>query len=82
MIELWLKAGMIESGSGFAPTEQGTPQGGVISPLLLNVALHGLEEAVGAAPPPRRPAAPTGLNPGSTPNLSVGLGWRPVSSVM
>jgi RNA-directed DNA polymerase len=29
------------------PTESGTPQGGVISPLLLNVALHGMEEALG-----------------------------------
>jgi RNA-directed DNA polymerase len=48
MIERWLKAGVIESGKGFAPTEGGTPQGGVISPLLLNVALHGLEEAAGA----------------------------------
>ena len=43
----WLKAGVIEPGKGFAPTEEGTPQGGVISPLLLNVALHGLEEAAG-----------------------------------
>jgi RNA-directed DNA polymerase len=43
----WLKAGVIEAGKGFAPTEEGTPQGGVISPLLLNVALHGLEEAAG-----------------------------------
>jgi len=34
-------------GGKFAPTEEGTPQGGVISPLLLNVALHGLEEAAG-----------------------------------
>jgi RNA-directed DNA polymerase len=47
MIERWLTAGVIESGKGFAPTEEGTPQGGVISPLLLNVALHGLEEAAG-----------------------------------
>jgi RNA-directed DNA polymerase len=43
----WLKAGVIEVGKGFAPTEEGTPQGGVISPLLLNVALHGLEQAAG-----------------------------------
>ena len=37
---------MIEQG-GFAPTEEGTPQGGVVSPLLLNIALHGMEEAAG-----------------------------------
>jgi RNA-directed DNA polymerase len=47
MVRDWLKAGVIEAGKGFAPTDEGTPQGGVISPLLLNVALHGLEQAVG-----------------------------------
>src|SRR5262249_47706680 len=47
MIREWLKAGVFEKGKGFAPTEEGTPQGGVISPLLLNVALHGLETAAG-----------------------------------
>ncbi|HEV8561256.1 MAG TPA: reverse transcriptase domain-containing protein [Actinophytocola sp.] len=43
----WLKAGVFEPGNGFAPTDAGTPQGGVISPRLLNIALHGLEEAAG-----------------------------------
>jgi RNA-directed DNA polymerase len=47
MIRDWLTAGVFEKGKGFAPTEEGTPQGGVISPLLLNVALHGLEAAAG-----------------------------------
>jgi len=47
MIRDWLKAGVVEAGKGFAPTEEGTPQGGPISPCLLNVALHGLEEAAG-----------------------------------
>src|SRR6266536_6019164 len=47
MIRGWLKAGVFEPGKGFAPTGEGTPQGGVISPCLLNVALHGLEEAAG-----------------------------------
>jgi RNA-directed DNA polymerase len=28
-------------------TEEGTPQGGVVSPVLLNVALHGMEQAAG-----------------------------------
>jgi RNA-directed DNA polymerase len=47
LIAAWLTAGVFEMDKGFAPTEEGTPQGGIISPLLLNVALHGLEEAAG-----------------------------------
>lgn len=47
MIQRWLKAGVVEAGKGFTPSEEGSPQGGVISPLLMNVALHGLEEAAG-----------------------------------
>ena len=58
LIRDWLKAGVIEEGKGFAPTEEGTPQGGVISPLLLNVALHGLEEAAESAT--TRPAVTAG----------------------
>ena len=46
MVRQWLQAGVIEDGR-FAPTEEGAPQGGVISPLLLNVALHGMEAAAG-----------------------------------
>ena len=45
-IEGWLKAGVVEKGR-FAPTVEGTPQGGVISPALLNIALHGMEHAAG-----------------------------------
>ena len=44
-IKSWLKSGVIDQGA-FTATSEGTPQGGVISPLLANVALHGLEERV------------------------------------
>jgi len=46
LVRQWLKAGVMEEGV-FHQTEAGTPQGGVISPLLLNVALHGMEEILG-----------------------------------
>lgn len=41
-IRAWLKSGVLNAGV-FEETEQGTPQGGVLSPLLANIALHGLE---------------------------------------
>lgn len=46
LTEKWLKAGYIDSGV-FNSTNSGTPQGGIISPLLANIALHGMEEALG-----------------------------------
>ncbi len=45
LIKGWLKAGFVFQGE-FNPTEQGTPQGGVISPLLANIGLHGLEKFI------------------------------------
>ncbi len=44
-IRAWLKAGVMDSKQLF-PTNEGTPQGGVISPLLANIALHGMEESI------------------------------------
>jgi RNA-directed DNA polymerase len=44
-IKAWLAAGVME-GKELFPTTEGTPQGGVISPLLANIALHGLETVI------------------------------------
>ncbi|MCG5061325.1 MAG: group II intron reverse transcriptase/maturase [Limnoraphis sp. WC205] len=41
-IRAWLKAGVMDDKELFT-TSEGTPQGGVISPLLANIALHGIE---------------------------------------
>ncbi|NWK46323.1 group II intron reverse transcriptase/maturase, partial [Ralstonia pickettii] len=42
ILRKWLKAGVVFQGQ-FQATEAGTPQGGIISPTLANVALNGLE---------------------------------------
>ena len=43
ILRKWLKAGVVFQGQ-FQATEAGTPQGGIISPTLANVALNGLEQ--------------------------------------
>ncbi|MFD7123940.1 group II intron reverse transcriptase/maturase [Streptomyces anulatus] len=66
LIRGWLEAGVIDRGR-FAPTEEGTPQGGVISPLLMNVALHGLEQAAGC----QYKVVRAGRDPGAAPGTPV-----------
>ena len=42
IVHRWLKAGVVYKGQ-LTATDAGTPQGGIISPTLANVALNGLE---------------------------------------
>ncbi len=46
LIHLWLKAAYVDKGV-FHETEAGTPQGGIFSPLLANIVLHGMEKYLG-----------------------------------
>jgi len=43
LIERFLKQGVMETGKGWSPTETGTPQGAVLSPLLANIYLDALD---------------------------------------
>jgi len=44
LIRDWLKAGVLDQGTFHAPDGTGTPQGGVISPLLANIYLHSFDK--------------------------------------
>lgn len=65
-IRRWLRAGVVELGH-YTPTDSGTPQGGIISPLLANIALDGMERLFGGETKqgqPVRPSNKRGLNKG------------------
>lgn len=53
-IKAWLNSGVMD-GIKLSNTSEGTPQGGVISPLLANIALHGMEYRIKEAFPVRKP---------------------------
>jgi len=48
----WLNTGYVENGITY-PTRKGVPQGGIISPMLANMTLDGLEEAIRRVVPRR-----------------------------
>lgn len=52
-IKEWLKAGVVDNGV-FEDTKNGTPQGGVISPLLANIALDGMARLIEELYPKRK----------------------------
>lgn len=45
VLRKWLKAGYIEK-TVYHSSDEGTPQGGIISPVLANLALDGLEKEI------------------------------------
>lgn len=63
MLRKWLKAGFMEEGV-LHPTEEGTPQGGIISPVLANMTLDGLEQEL-------RVIFPLGFRAGRNPKVHL-----------
>ena len=49
LVKSFLRAGVLEESKGWRPTECGTPQGGVISPLLANLYLNPLDHQMACA---------------------------------
>ena len=56
-IKAWLKAGVMD-GEQLFPTEEGVMQGGPLSPLLANIALHGLETTIVESFPRQKGCSP------------------------
>jgi len=50
LLRQWLKAGYLEKGQLF-PTSKGTPQGGLISPIIANLVLDGMQKTIAQAVP-------------------------------
>ncbi len=53
ILRKWLQAGYMENRRLY-PTEEGTPQGGICSPVIANMALDGLEQLLASHFPKRR----------------------------
>lgn len=53
VLEQWLKSGVMEQ-LNYIDTEEGTPQGGIISPTLCNIALNGIEKHIKDANPSKK----------------------------
>ena len=49
LMESYLRQGVMETGKGWTPTERGTPQGAVLSPLLANLYLDPLDQQMAGA---------------------------------
>lgn len=58
VLRQWLKSGVMEE-MNYISVEEGTPQGGIISPILCNIALNGLEELIKKTNPLKK-----GISPG------------------
>ncbi|RKN34332.1 group II intron reverse transcriptase/maturase [Streptomyces hoynatensis] len=73
LVKAFLKAGILAEGGALRDTRTGTPQGGILSPLLANIALTVLDEYVANRPggPNTTPARQVGRRRRGEPNLRL-----------